>query len=94
MNEQMRLTLLNVLTAHDIKESKGKRYNPYALGQYFQALDRASRYVAMGHDLRLALLNCFNGRLLDKLLKAAELPVSTKEECYVGGYAQLPELDD
>lgn len=94
MNEQMRLILVNALTAYDIRQSKGKYYNRYALGQYLAALDRVSKYVAMGHDLRLALLNCFNGRLLDKLLRAAKLPVSTKEECYVGGYQQLPELED
>ena len=89
----IRLKLQTVIIKHDQMEAKKRFYNPYALGLYCEALNRLDRYYALGYDLRLCLLNCFNGRLLDKMLKAANLPVSTREECFVGGYQQLPELD-
>jgi len=77
-----------------MRQAQTKYYNPYALGLYFQAMDRLDRYVARGDDLRLAMLHCFNGRLLDRLLKSANLPISTKDEAYVGGFDRLPELEE
>jgi hypothetical protein len=94
LDEALRWRLLNALTEHDRRESKKKFYNPYALGQYCQALNRLERYVNAGHDLRLSMLNTFNGKLLDKMLNVANLPVSTKDEQWVGGFRQLPELED
>jgi hypothetical protein len=85
MDSATRFKLSMALTTYDRKQSTKKYYNPYALGLYLQALERCER-MATKHDLRLCLLNCFNGKLLDVLLKTAGLPLSTKEECFVGGY--------
>lgn len=93
MDQKLRQKLVNALTAHDIRESKKKHHNRYALALYFQALNRLENYIDAGYDVRLSMLNTFNGRLLDKLLKVAELPTSTKAESMVGSYAKLPELD-
>ncbi len=94
LTPELRVKLVNALTAYDIAESKKRFYNPYALALYFQALNRFEAYIARGYDMRVSLLNCFNGRLLDRMLKVCGLPKSTKEECFVGGYPQLPEIDD
>jgi hypothetical protein len=90
---KLRFKIVQSLTTYDRQQSTKKFYNPYALGLYFQAVERLEKYVTAGYDLRLSLLNCFNGRLLDRMLKVCELPVSTKAECYVGGFRELPELD-
>jgi hypothetical protein len=87
-------TLLNTVTEYDRRQAKGKRYNPYALGHYAEALGRVDRYVSMGHDLRSAIVTCFIGPLCDKLLKSAGLPVMTVQEARYGLETPLPELDD
>lgn len=84
--------LLNTLTKHDERERKKKYFNPYAFGHYCKALNNCEQHTKNGACLRDALLNCFNGRLLDKLLKAVNLDAATKEE-QLGRYNQLPELD-
>lgn len=89
MSPEMRFKLSMALTTYDRKQSTKKYHNIYALGLYLQALERCEKLADQGHELRLCLLNCFNGRLLDILLKTAGLPLSTKEECMVGGYKQL-----
>jgi hypothetical protein len=91
MSPIQRIKLVNALTEFDIKESKKRYYNPHALGLYFQSLQRCEGFANKGHELRLCLLNCFNGRLLDKLLKKLDLPLHTKEEAFVGGFERLYE---
>ena len=81
MTESQRNQLLHAVTQYDIKESRKKYYNIYALAQYIMAVDRARDTMADdGLDLRAALITCFNGRLLDVCLKAVGLPTSTKQE--------------
>lgn len=69
MNEQLRAKLLNTLVEHDMKMSTRKFYNPYALGQYVAALQTATAKVNDGASVRDALSECFNDRLLAKLLR-------------------------
>jgi len=92
MDDILHIKLLNILTKHDEAERKKKYFNPYAFGHYCKALNNCQQHMNSGAELRIALLNCFNGRLLDKLLKATDLPPSTKEE-KLGQYKKLHELD-
>lgn len=93
MTEAQRFGLSQALTTYDRKQSTKKHHNPYALGLYFQALERCERMSSAGHDLRLCLLNCFNGKLLDYLLKTLKLPLTTKEECFVGGFQTITMIE-
>lgn len=87
-----RPALLNALTEYDCQQSTKKGYNPYALGQYLQALQNVGRYLEAGFPLRDAIVTCFLGRLCDKLLKAASLPLLTRDEAKYGLAKKLPEL--
>ena len=81
MNELTHARIVNALTTYDRKASTRKFHNPYALGQYFQALENAEDQVKEGATLREALVANFCGRLLDVVLRSAGEPVSTKQEC-------------
>jgi hypothetical protein len=94
MDTKLRVRLVNAITEYDKRQADKKFYNPYALGLYFKALARLEKYLAAGYDLRVSLLNTFNGRLLDLMLKTCNLPKSTKAETFVGGFEQLPEIED
>lgn len=94
MAETQHAKLLHKLTSIDRRAAKRPHHNPYALAHYCRALNNAQRHCDNGADLRVALLNCFNGRLLDHCLKAVGLETSTNEEQHIGGYPKLPELDD
>lgn len=72
--------LLHALTEYDRQESKKKFYNMYALPQYLAALHRADQQLTDGKPVRAALVGQFTGRLLDRLLKAAGEPRSTRDE--------------
>ena len=93
MNKLQHAKLLNALTTYDEKQSRKKFYNRYALGQYCAALSKVQKHCDRGADLRVALLNCFNGKLLDTLLRAVALEVSTEGEV-LGAFKHLRELDD
>lgn len=81
MSDDIRTALQHAVTQYDMKESRKKYYNIYALAQYLMAVDRARDAMAEdGLDLRAALVSCFNGRLLDRCLKAVGLPTSTRQE--------------
>lgn len=81
MSDDIRNKLLHAVTQYDMKESRKKYYNIYALAQYLMAVDRArDAMVDDGLDLRAALISCFNGRLLDVCLKAVGEPTSTRQE--------------
>ncbi len=86
--------LFNAVTEFDRRASKRKGYNPHALGHYAAALQNVKRYVAMGHDLRDAIITCFLGRLCDCCLKSVGLDVMTKDEAKYGLANRLPQLDD
>lgn len=85
--------MLNAVCKYDESQAKLKSYNRYAFGQYMAALNRIAKYVNAGHDLRDAIIACFLGRLCDKILKAVDLPVMTKDECKFGLPVKLPYLD-
>lgn len=53
-------------------ESARPHYNRYALGHYAKGLQAIRDHLAAGQSLRFAILCEFNGRLADKLLRAAE----------------------
>jgi hypothetical protein len=91
ISSEQRIKLVNALTEYDIKQSKKKFYNVHALPLYFRALQKCVNFANKGHELRLCLLNCFNGQLLDKLLKKMDLPLHTKEEAFVGGFERIYE---
>lgn len=65
--------IISALTQYDAKQAKrGRQHNPYALGLYFEAADRAEALVKEGKTWEQALHACFNDRLLDVVLKAAK----------------------
>lgn len=67
-----RLKMVNAVTAFDIKQSKKKGYNRYALALYFQAIDNITEDMANGVELRKAIERNFIGRLLDAVLKTLD----------------------
>ncbi len=60
-------------------------HNPNAIGMYLTAVDRACEKIQQGQDTRSALVDCFCGRLLDKVLKSVGEPKSTDAEQRIGG---------
>ncbi len=72
--------LIHAATAYDIRASKRRGYNHYALGQYFMAVDNVMEDYAKHGDIRRALVSNLNGRLLDACLKAVGQPTSTIQE--------------
>ena len=61
--------LQSLLTQWDIKQSKKRGYNPYALGIYFEAAERAANLIDDGAYVKESLAKCFNDRLLTFLEK-------------------------
>lgn len=89
----LRKKLLNAVTEYDRQQSTKSGYNHYALGHYCAAVTKVVRYVEEhGYPVRLSILNCFCGRLLDRVLKAVGEKRHTKDEAYVGGFEKLPSL--
>lgn len=80
MNPILRAKLLTALTQYDIRESKKRFHNPYALGHYMTALDNTMQLIEAGRTPRRALVGTFCGRLLDVCLKAIGEEKSTPEE--------------
>lgn len=74
------LKLSTALIEYDKKESRKKSYNRFAMGIYIQALHEVDEMLDNGIDLRDAILECFNGRLLDYLLKSVDLPLASQVE--------------
>jgi hypothetical protein len=72
--------LSHVLITYDKRQARGRSYNPYAIAHYCEALQRARALVEAGKAWRAALVECFNGRLLDNLLKAIQEAPSTRAE--------------
>jgi hypothetical protein len=76
-------TLVNTVTAYDRQQSTKKGYNRYALGLYFHAIAGVDERLNAGEDLRTVLVTSFNGRLLDRCLKALQLaPATTNEHTF------------
>lgn len=72
--------LSHVLITYDKRQARGRSYNPYAIAHYCEALQRARTLVDAGQTWRSALVECFNGRLLDNVLKAIGEAPSTRDE--------------
>jgi hypothetical protein len=72
--------LAHAVTQYDIRQSKKRGYNIYALAHYLGAVQETCREIEAGKSIRSALVGNFNGRLLDVCLKAVGEPTSTKEE--------------
>lgn len=95
MNEQqetIHLKLVSIVTEYDMKQASKRYHNPYALGHYLNAVRKIDTYVSQGHDLRLAIINCFVGRLCDLVLKKMGLNTLSKDED-MGNYQALPEIE-
>lgn len=68
----LRQKLVSALTEYDRKQSKRKHYNPYALAQYFAALDEALEDYEVSGDINKSLEKYFCDRVLTVVLKAVE----------------------
>lgn len=83
----LHVALVSALTAYDAREeAKARRskyrnqHSHYALAHYLGGLERAEAQVQSGVDLRVALSDCFCGRLLDFVLRAIGEPKLSEEE--------------
>ena len=84
MNQQHKRNILKQFTKH-AKKSK----NQYALGHYCIALSKLQFWLGQGESSRTAALNCFNGKLLDDVLKAMGLEAASDVE-HGGDFRKLP----
>lgn len=91
MSPTQRAKLLHALTAYDIKQSKKRGHNPYALAHYCRGIQTTANHCDHGAELRIAILNVFTDRLLDIVLKALDLPTSTIDENKYGIFEKLPD---
>lgn len=81
---------VSALLKYDTQQSRKVGYNVYALPQYLNRLQDVEKDIANGAEIRAALVNGFCGPLLDRLLKIANLPISTHEENFrYGGFTRL-----
>ena len=79
--DSLQTRLVHAVTRYDRQQAQRKGYNCYALGQYLAAIECVTEMAKWPDtNLRLALIAHFNGRLLDVVLKACDLPKSTREE--------------
>src|SRR4029077_19931256 len=67
---QIHRALVHAVTEYDQRESSKRSYNRYALSQYLNAIERVDLDLACDRPIRNALIEVFNGRLLDRCLKA------------------------
>lgn len=72
--------LIHAATRYDVRQSKGKRYNHYALGQYFMRIDEVCADIERGADPRKAITAAFTGPMLNTMLKAADLDKANSDE--------------
>lgn len=72
--------LLHTLTDYDRKQSTKRGYNHYALAIYMGALERVKEDVRSGRSLRQAIVDNFNDRLRDVLLRAVGEERTTDRE--------------
>jgi hypothetical protein len=75
MAAQLRNKLLSILTEYDRRESKKKRYNPYALAHYCKGIQNVADAMADGAAIEDALLKGFCGSLLKHIAKKLGLKV-------------------
>ena len=71
-----RLKLQTAITEYDRRQSRGRRYNPNALGLMLGALQDAERDVERGASLARALYDNFQDTLLSALERSVGLPLT------------------
>lgn len=76
----IRAALVHGATRYDVRQSKGKRYNVYALAQYLTRIDDVCADIERGATPRAAIVAAFTGPLLAAMLKAACVDVATRDE--------------
>ena len=69
MDPATRVKLVSILTEYDIKQSKKKSYNRYALGHYMKAVGTVAEAIGGGASLHDALKQGFCGSLLRHVAK-------------------------
>lgn len=69
---QLRNSLAHIVTEYDRKEAAKRFYNPYALAQYLGAIQEVCDELAGKPEMltRQAIVNHFDGRLCEVILKA------------------------
>lgn len=83
--------LVHAATRYDERQSKGKRYNHYALAQYFGRIDEIDQDIARGAEPRAAICAAFTGPLLNAMLKAIDAELATRDELTgAGRYTYKP----
>ena len=93
MDERISLKLVNAVTEYDRQQSKRSHYNFYAICHYLGAVEKVAKHVDNGAELRTAILNCFLGRLCDRVLKSVGLDKMTIEEAKYGAFEKLPDIN-
>ena len=83
--------LVHAVTQYDIRQSRGKRYNHYALGQYLRRVEDIVADIANGATPRAAIVAGMTGSLLNACLKAVgEAPATRDEMSGLGKYTYQP----
>jgi hypothetical protein len=72
--------LTHAFTQYDERQSKGTRYNPYALGLYLKRIEDVLADIERGAPVREAIIAAFSGSLLSHALKAVGEQKATKDE--------------
>jgi len=76
----VRSALVHAVTQYDVRQSRGKRYNPYAMGQYLMRVDDILEDIARGALPRAAIVAGMTGPLLACCLKAIGEAAPTRDE--------------
>lgn len=91
----VRTALVHAVTQYDIRQSRGKRYNHYALGQYLGRVDDICSDIDAGANPRAAIVAGMTGPLLACCLKAIGEAVPTRDEMTgLGKYTYQPVARD
>ena len=69
-NAETHHRLIHAVTNWDRKQSTKRGFNPYALAQYFQALDETLALVDAGKTWQQAISATFNDRLETFLIRS------------------------
>lgn len=77
---EIKARLVATAMQFDLKASKRRGYNPWAIAQYLERIDLVCAEITLGTKVRDALLNGFNDRLLTAMLKAVGEPDFTPGE--------------
>ena len=76
----VRSALVHAVTQYDIRQARGKRYNPYALAQYLGRVDDIMTDIGKGATPRAAVSAGMTGALLACCLKAIGEAAPTRDE--------------